>query len=98
MLYRKEEEPETTTKETQTETTDEWAESFESFEMVTRREEVIPTVQLHPAPTPSPQRKPPHQPLATSTMIMNTTTMPVTSLPQPESLERLTTHDRRALA
>jgi len=90
ILYRREEEeeeePETTTQETQTETTDDLTESFET---VSVRDEVIPTVHLHPVPKQSPVRKPPPKRFAT-------TTMPVTIHSHPEPLERFSTDDIEA--
>jgi len=103
LLYRRrvveEEEPVTSTTGTQTDVEETEDDTAESYEMVHLREEVITTVHLHPAPTPSPVRRPPPQsssPLhafAETSFTAVTTTMTSTAIVHPEPRERLSLDD-----
>ena len=93
-----EREPETSTTATQTEGDDNGGadDGAESLEMAELREEVVTTVFLHPAPTPSPARKPARhattafsgpEPSKSSPRSSSVTTSP------PEPIERLSTEE-----
>jgi len=91
-----EQEPETSTTATQTEGDESVADdAAESVEMAELREEVITTVFLHPAPTPSPARKPARHATTAFSGPEPSKSSPrsssVTSPPEP--IERLSTEE-----
>lgn len=95
MCRRREEEEEDEVVETataQTQTDVDGGEA-ESFEMVELREEVVGTVFLHPAPTPSPSRKPPRQPSPPAAADPGPSTSTIAALAVTPQLQRLTTEE-----